>query len=139
MGVTIYANGIEQKFDCGYIGFKNLRDNIAEAYDSELGELYSDAVAIFFDSEAHTAKINSLLQNSRFKDEDSDIIDFFFMSDCEGKIGHKTCKKIYDLIRNIDYSGRRFTYAAHSDGKDYEHFKIFLKECYRRRAKMRWN
>ena len=129
MGVTIYANGVKQTFDCGYIGFNNLRNNIANAYDSELGELYSDTAAFFIDSEAHIAKINALLQNPRFKDEDSDIIDFLFMSDCEGKIGHKTRKKIYDLIRNIDYSGRIFTYAARSDGMDYKHFKEFLKEC----------
>lgn len=30
-------------------------------------------------------------------------------------------------------------YAARSDGRDYEHFKDFLQECYTHRREMRWS
>ena len=71
--------------------------------------------------------------------KDSDIFDFLYESDCEGKVGPKTCRKIYDLIKDIDFEDKIFTYGAHSDGKDYEYFKEFLKECYTHRRQMRWN
>lgn len=65
------------------------------------------------------------------------LLDFLFASDCGGEISYKTCKKIYDLINNIDFGNEIFTYGAHSDGKDYEYFKEFLLECYSHRRKMR--
>ena len=42
-----------------------------------------------------------------------------------------------EAIKTVDFGNRIFTYAAHSDGKGYEHFKDFLLDCYKRRAKMR--
>lgn len=74
----------------------------------------------------------------RFKEEDDDILDFLYASDCEGKAGHRTCKKIYDLIKDVDFHGQIFTYAAYSDGKDYEYFKGFLFECYSKKRNMIW-
>lgn len=79
------------------------------------------------------------LKIKQFPDEDEDILNFLFASDCEGKISYKTCKKIYDLIKDVDFGGRTFTYMAYSDGKDYERFKEFLRECYRKRTCMRWS
>ena len=138
MGVCIHANGVSQSFDCGYIGFQRLRITIATAYDFCFGRFYGDVGLALNNPQLYDAGINLLLKDNRFKEDDNDIIDFFFASDCNGKIGYKTCKKIYDLIKDIDYSGKIFTYAERSDGKDYEHFKEFLKECYSKRAKMRW-
>ena len=44
MGVTIYANGVNRSFDCGYIGFAHLRDRIVEVYDKDLYNIYSDRI-----------------------------------------------------------------------------------------------
>lgn len=138
MGVSIYANGVSRSFDCGYIGFQRLRTVVATAYDYNLGRVYGNATLAIMHPKEYDAEINLILKNEKFKDEDNDILDFLFMSDCEGKISHKTCKKIYDLIKDFEHGGKIFTYAARSDGKDYEHLKEFLKECYSKRAKMRW-
>lgn len=140
MGVTISAKNSSYNFDMGYGGFFNLRCNIAKAFDKEFGEHYE--TLMFRHSEddfkAFNERANEILSASRFKDEDADILDFLFESDCEGKISHRTCKKIYELIKNIDFAGKIFTYAAYSDGNDYEYFKEFLKECYSHRRKMYW-
>ena len=140
MGFCIYANGSDRSFDGGMGGFMSLRNNIAKAYDREFGEHYATLRRCITDGDygEFDKKTNKILSDLRFKDEDEDILDFLFASDCEGEISHRTCKKIYDLIKNIDFDGQIFTYAAYSDGKDYEDFKAFLLDCYRHRRKMRW-
>ena len=141
MRVTIYATNSSRSFQCGNGGFFNLRVNIAKAWDKEFGEHYAGLV-MCWSKEAYDEfdkKTEEIFSDPRFKDEDQDIVDFFFASDCGGYITHKTCKKIYDLIKNIDFGKAIFTYAAHSDGKDYEHFKEFLLECYKHRRYMKWD
>lgn len=139
MGVTIYANGVNRSFDCGYIGFAHLRDRIVEVYDKDLYNIYSDRIMCLSRPSGWEAAINAVIATKQFPDEDEDILDFFFASDCEGHISHRTCKKIYDLIKDVDFDGKTFTYATRSDGRDYEHFKEFLCECYRKRTCMRWS
>ena len=140
MGVTISANGSNRSFDCGYGGFFNLRKNIALAYDRELGEHYAKMLNYSHAGEKeYDDKTNQILADVRFKVEDDDILDFLYASDCEGKAGHRTCKKIYDLIIDVVFHGQIFTYAAYSDGKDYEYFKEFLLDCYKHKRKMRWS
>lgn len=43
-----------------------------------------------------------------------------------------------DLIKDVDFGGKIFTYTAYSDGKDYENFKEFLKECYQKHRTIIW-
>ena len=141
MGVSITATNSKYSFDMGCGGFFCLRTNIAKAFDKEFGEHY-DTLSCCWKKEQYDAfdkRTEEILSDSRFKQEDEDIVEFFFASDCGGEISHKTCKKIYDLIKDIDFEGKIFVYAARSDGKDYEHFKEFLKECWSHRRKMRWS
>lgn len=140
MGFTIYANNSPTSFDGGMGGFFSLRTNIALAFDKEFGEHYSDLRKCLCeeDYKLFDQVTEKILSNERFKQEDEDIVEFLFASDCAGSISHKTCKKIYDLIKDIDFGKRIFTYAAYSNGKDYERFKQFLLECYKHRRKMRW-
>lgn len=140
MGVSIYATNSEYEFDGGYGGFMCLRENIAKAFDKEFGEHYDNLSKCWrkeqFDE--WDKKASEILAADRFKDEDQDIIDFLFMPDSDGEISHKTCKKIYDLIKDIDFKGQTICYGYKNDGKDYERFKEFLLDCYKRHAKMRW-
>lgn len=140
MGFTITANGSRYSFDGGMGGFMQLRNNIALAFDKEFGEHYRNLPTFYFhhELEEFNKKADEILSADRFSENDADIIEFLYASDCEGSISHKTCKKIYNLIKDIDFNGKIFTYAARSDGKDYEHFKKFLLECYSHRRKMRW-
>lgn len=140
MGFTICANNGSKIFDGGMGGFMSLRTNIALAFDKEFGEHYFTLRKCIYeeDYKLFDQVTNKILSNERFKQEDEDIIEFLFASDCGGVISHKTCKKIYDLIKDIDFGNQIFTYGFYSDGKDYEHFKEFLLECYKYRRKMRW-
>lgn len=140
MGFTLTANKSSFSFDGGMGGFMSLRTNIALAWDKEFGEHYSTLSRCIYedDYKRFNDRANAILKDERFKDEDTDILDFLFASDCEGSISHKTCKKIYDLIKDIDFGKKIFTYSARSDGKDYEYLKEFLLECYSHRRKAYW-
>lgn len=140
MGLTITATNSEYEFNMGYGGFFSLRKNIAMAFDKDFGEIYANYLRCYtkrqFDDNDRSAELRL-----NVVDPDgavSDVIDFLYQSDCSGKISHTTCKKIYDLIKDTDYSGIRFVYESLSDGKDYEHFKDFLIDCYSHRRQMRW-
>lgn len=139
MGVCLTSRKSKYVFDMGGGGFHNLRTNIAKAWDKELGEAYADVMMAVMHPEEYNQRINEIITDDRFKDEDEDILDFLFASDCGGKCSYKTCGKIYNLIKDIDFGKKIFTYAGRSDGKDYEKFKLFLKECYQKRRMMIWS
>lgn len=140
MGITLFATNSTYSFDMGYGGFFNLRTNLAKAFDEEFGELYA---ALRYckqpeDYEFFDKICNDMLSDERFKEEDNDIIEFLFMPDSDGKIKYRTCGKLYNLIKDIDFKDEIFVYGTHSDGKDYEYLKEFLHECYSHRRNMRW-
>jgi len=139
MGVCLKAKNSTYTFDMGYGGFHNLRSNIAYAFDKEFGAAYDDTKMCLLDPNKYNARFCSILSDDRFKNEDVDIVDFLFEYDGHGKCGYKTCGKIYNLIKDIDFGDKIFTYAARSDGKDYEKFKLFLQECYSKRRNMVWD
>lgn len=141
MGVTITAKNSKHSFDIGYFGFCRLRESIAMALDEEFGECYAElSSALTAEAlELWEERINKILAHDRFKEVTDDVFDFFFAGDTKGEVDYKTCKKLYDIIKDVDFTGQGFVYTAHSDGKDYEYFKEFLLECYKHRRKMRWN
>ena len=82
-------------------------------------------------------KVNQIDRRQLDK-EYGDIIEFLFMPDVSGSISHGTCKKIYDLIKDVDFGSEGFRYGVLRHN-DYEEFKAFLKDCYSHRKKMRWS
>jgi hypothetical protein len=145
MGFSLTATNSKYSFSGGYGSFAALRANIAKAWDKEFGEHYDTLRACFRESDydAFNKETERILSQERFQEgggkADSDIVEFLFASDCAGSISHKTCKKIYDIIKGIDFHGEIFTYAMHSDGKDYERLKDFLLDCHKRRVRARWS
>ena len=139
MGVTIYANGSKQSFDMGYGGFFNLRKNIALGLDQEFGEHYATLRTCCSEDDyrGFDETANRILAGEQFQDKE-DVLDFLFASDTEGEIGYKTCMKIFECLQHVDTKDKCFAYAHLSNGRDYEEFQDFLKECYRYRRKMRW-
>lgn len=140
MGVTITAENSEIALYASYAGFAALRQNIATAFDEEFGNHYQTVrfCKTKTDYDVFNKKTKDIFSNKRFKQRDADIINFLFAPDCDGEISYKTCKKIYDLIKDIDFGEKIFTYAAYSDGKDYEHFKELLLDCYKNKENMFW-
>ena len=140
MGVTISAKNSPIEFDGGYGTFLRLRIKIALDYDKEFGEHYKNVTKCFDPTyckwfDAQTTKI---LSDKRFKDEDVDVIKFFFMPDEGGKINYKTCKKILDIIKD-DNEEALLRYKDYSEGHDWADFKELLQYCYSHRANMYWH
>ena len=139
MGVTLYANNSTYSFDMGAGSFFHLRANIAKVWDKQFGEHYEKLLSCHSKEEYddHDRISDEILSHPRFKDEDADILDFLYASDCGGKIGYKTCGKIYNLIKDVDFGNKCIRYVAYSHN-DWEEFKAFLKECYSHRRTARW-
>ena len=121
-------------------GFFNLRANIAVLFDKQFGEHYRRLLECRdqIEYEEHDRIANEILSNPRFKDEDADILDFLYASDCDGKIGYKTCGKLFNLIKDRDFGKKGFRYTAYAHN-DYEELKKFLKECYSHRRNAYWS
>lgn len=136
MGFCITATNSAFIFYGGYGGFFRLRKRIASDLDKEFGELYETLISLHSEENYRDfiEKVNEILER---KGLDEDVLDFLFQPDCGGSISYKTCKKIYDIIKD-DNKPLVFTYYAHNDGNDWEQFKEFLLECYSKRRKLRW-
>lgn len=146
MGVTI--GNKYHSIDGGYGMMLKIRENIAKSIDKEFGKHYATlkdySILVFCHKatwEDFDKKTIKILSDERFKNEDKDIIDFLFMSDCDGKISYKTCKKIYDLIKD---DGKEFGlgyYILCETGvqcSSWSEFKEILKECYSKRMNLIW-
>lgn len=114
-----------------------MRRNIALALDKEFGEHYGTIIFCYSNEDYRWFErvANKMIARKKL---DEDVLDFLFQGDCSGSVTHKTCKKIYDLIKDIDFGKKGFRYGAYQHN-DYDEFKEFLLECYRHRRKMRWD
>lgn len=123
-----------------------IRSRLAKAWDAEFGEHYSKLLSIWReeDFKAFDRRTEQILSDSRFTDEDDDLIEFWFMSDCEGKVHYKTCKKLADLLtlvfanETIDFAQNSLRYQAYS-GHDWEDLMTLFKGCYSHRANLIWS
>lgn len=143
MGVCLTANNSSYSFYMGYFGFHILRRSIAEIIDPEFAQLYHEMLAGVFMEDRIEAekKLSKLLADEdKFPEDIECVLDFLFQPDVEGKVSYKTCKKLYDLIKDVNFDGKSFRYVCdqNSEMSDYEMFKKFLKECYRYHRNMRW-
>ena len=138
MGIRITGKNSASDFDMGYGGFASLRKNIALALDKEFGENYARLTLCHSEAQfAENDKNADYIIEKNNLNQHKDILDFLYQSDCAGEVSSKTCKEILDLIKDIDFGDQRFQYASISEN-DYENFKKFLEECYRKRRKMKW-
>ena len=139
MGLTLYSKGSPIELTGGYGMFLRIRSRIAMIRDKELGEHYATISSIWRseDFKEFDRRTNEILRDDRFKNEDKDLVDFLFASDCEGKCGYRTCKKIYDLIKDTK-NNATLRYAINSND-DWEDLKRLLKDCYSHRANLKWN
>ena len=139
MGVCIFATNSKYEFNMGYGNFFILRKNIASALDGEFGKLYAQIIDCRTKSqrEDNDRAIELIINRKNLDEKYKDILDFLYMSDCDGKISHKTCKQIYEIIKDIDFENQIFQYSSIAKN-DYEEFKKFLLECYSKRRLMQW-
>lgn len=140
MGLTITSKikSCNIELDGGYGMFVTIREEVAKQFDKEFGEHYATLRNCFLKEHFDTfnKKANKILSDERFKEEDEDVVAFLFMPDCDGHIGYKTCKKIYDLLQNSK-NKCCLRYAAYSKN-DWEDLKELLLQCYKHKANLYW-
>ena len=139
MGITITATNAQYTFDMGYGGFFTLRKNIAYALNREFGENYEDLVHCHTEAEYADNDRNAeqIIKKYRLDEEYDDVLEFLYAPDVEGRISYKTCGKILNIIKDVDFGSAGFRYAAIRHD-DYQEFKRFLQECYSKRRTMTW-
>ena len=140
MGVTITSKirNCDIELDGSYGMLLTIREEVAMQFDEEFGKHYSKIGTLFWkkDFEEFDKRTDEILSNKRFKQEDEDIIDFLFQSDCGGEINYKTCKKVYDLLQNSKCNCN-LRYLAYSKN-DWEDLKELLLQCYKHKANLYW-
>lgn len=135
MGITLYSKGSKLSFDMGYIGFHNLRCNIANCIDEEFGGVYADNTFRTIYPQVWATQLNTIIEKKNLTCNLA--LDFLFESDCSGESDYKTCWEILEIIKDVDFGNKCFRYGAYAHN-DYEEFKAFLRDCVRYHRKMRW-
>ena len=142
MGITIRSTTKSIDMGCG--GFYNLRKRIAHLTAPDIGEHYellmkaphlapAEECRAWFD--AYDRKIEEL--DEKYEGKYSDILDFLYESDCEGKISYKTCKHMLEIIGDYD-DNILYGYAGRPDCATFKSFKELLQSCVSRRCNMTW-
>lgn len=143
MGITIWSKNCEA--DCGYGGFMRLRKKVADLTSPEIGAFYRK---LFDDeplSEPESTKFfvqydkDFLVLNNKLKKEPKKlrILDFLYQSDCEGKVGVRTCRAIWEVIKDYD-DNYCYGYAGRSDCMRWSDFKQIVQDCIESKTPMHW-
>lgn len=140
MGVTIKCERTGKSYDMGCGGFCNLRKKVAELANAKFSELYEELTRTLFLREKEfydewDRKLDQLLKTE--KGLSSGIVDFCLQSDIEGKINHRTCRLIYNVVKDYD-DNIIYGYAAHPDAFRFRDFKGLLEDCIRTKSPLFW-
>ena len=142
MGITIWSKNREA--DCGYGGFMNLRQTVADLTSPEIGAFYRKLNdAPFFGSERtkffeqYDKDLQAL--NNKLKKEPKKlrILDFLYQSDCEGKADVWTARAIWEVIKDYD-DNYCYGYAGRPDCMMWSDFKKIIQDCIETKTPMHW-
>lgn len=136
MGLTLHSLHGQIDFEMGYGGFFALRTEIAKCVDPDFGEAYGDLPIYMLRGGVWEKRLERIMKEKNIRA--GNIIDFLLMPDSVGSVNYRTCKEIYNLIKDIDFRGKRFSRNEHKAG-DYEDLKVFLRDCIKNQKSMRWN
>lgn len=142
MGVTIWNQN--RSVECGYGGFMNLRQKVADLTSPEIGTFYrklDDAPsctlerAEFF--EQYDKDLQALSNKLKKEPKKLRILDFLYQSDCEGKAGVWTCRAIWDVIKDYD-DNYYYGYVGRPDCMMWSDFKQIIQDCIETKTPLRW-
>ena len=143
MGVTIWNKN--RSVECGYAGFINLKQTVADLTSPEIGAFYRKLFnaapscvlerAEFF--EQYGEELKAL--NDRLKKEPKKlrILDFLYQSDCDGKVDVWTCRAIWDVVKDYD-DDYCYGYAERPDCMMWSDFKQIVQDCIETKTPLRW-
>ena len=128
-----------KSIDMGYGGFFNLRKNIAGIFSPDFKEFYEEWTkpSSKITDEEGNFKLMEFYNKGVFNDNDDDILNFLFASDCDGKISAKTCKKLYNRIRDYD-DNILYGYIGRPDCAKFSDFKEIVADCAKNHLVLSW-
>lgn len=142
MGITIWSKNCEA--DCGYGGFKNLRQKVADLTSPEIGTFYrklDDAPPFGPERKKFFEQYDKDLQalNNKLKKEPKKlrILDFLYQSDGEGKADVWTCRALWEVIKDYD-DNYCYGYAGRPDRMMWSDFKKIIQDCVETKTPMHW-
>ena len=142
MGITIWSKNREA--DCGYGGFRNLRQTVADLTSPEIGAFYrklDDAPPFglertkFF--KQYDKDLQALANKLQKEPKKLRILDFLYQSDCEGKAGRLTCRAIWEVIKDYD-DNYCYGYAGRPDCMMWSDFKKIIQDCVETKTPLHW-
>lgn len=134
MGICLHTSDHKYAMDMGAGSFYSLRCVIANRLDTEFGNNYSNLTRCTrkSDYEFHDKVANEILAR---KPLNEDVVRFLYMSDSSGKIPARTCKAIYELVKDYDDNYMYgYVYANHT----FKYFKEMIQYCIAHRRKLYW-
>ena len=141
MGITISCKKTGKSIDMGYIGFKLLRDKVAELYGGPFAEHYKKIDKAPFLGEARTRYFEAfdrrtaeLVDSKRVSVK---IVDFLLQPDVGGAIRYGACKEILRAIGDYD-DNVFYGYSGRKDCAMFRDFKAILQDCANNRCDMVW-
>lgn len=145
MGVTIYCKKTGEEISLGYGGFDRLRCKVAELIGGEFAKHYlllnQPEIMFMMDAKEKACFYDKYNKNTAeiVKKEKVPvrIANFLYQSDCNGKIGHGTCKQILKIIGDYD-DDIIYGYRGRSDGVKFADFVSILKSCVENKSDMVW-
>lgn len=149
MGITIKSKNFS--LDCGYFGFKKLRDFVASKCPHEnfrkCVEEFNENILSFMRPagwmESFNKKINDLefLANKGSKKKEIETLEWFgpfvWSSDCDAKMRYKTVKSIWEYIKDVS-EDFVFGYSARPDAATFQQFKLLIDDCVKNKTGFKW-
>ena len=122
MGFMIYSHGGKTVFRGKREDFTKLQANIWRTFCEKYVVNSENPLLDYFENEEKELK---------------PVMDFLRDRSNAGSVRSKTCRKIYEIIKDKDFGDENICYEEYANN-DYERFKEFLRDCAERRASMRW-
>lgn len=137
MGITIRSKNFS--YDMGYLGFMRFRTEVATQASEEFGELYSTlSKAPMFGKQDffkdYDEKVSEMVKNSVVSRR---IANFCHEPDAEARVNRKTCKAVYELIKDCD-DNLSFGYSGRVDCTHMENMKLIFKDCAENGLRIEW-
>lgn len=141
MGVTISCKKTGRSIDMGYIGFKILRDKIAELAGEPFSSHYKgiDSAPFFGEArkkyfEEYDRRTEQMLKNKQVSIK---IADFCLQPDVGGSIRYGACKELLKIIGDYD-DDICYGYSGRADCAMFKDFKAILQDCVDNKCNMVW-
>ena len=139
MHTTIKSKNYSMDFEFFIIG--KIKKKIAYSISDEVGVHYSEVFNVrkFSHNKDYIDEYKKKSEQLANKYQCKEIFGFLYQTDSEGKISAKSCKKIYEFIKNQGEEIPGYYYSAQDlDDKYFREFKKLLKDCVDNNCHLEW-